>query len=112
MSKAKSLTRLCPDNEWPIVKEGVCPWCLELERAPVEAEMIMSESYIAQKECGCLVMAVVNNPDHRREVAREVSRAIREGLQVSIVPSEQVRTMAWECETHKKGAKRPHFTGL
>ena len=70
-------------------------------------EATMSDSYIGQKECGCLVMAVVNNPDHRREVAREVSRAIRGGLQVSIVPTEQVRTMAWECETHKKGAECP-----
>jgi len=60
----------------------------------------MSMSYVARKPCGCFAMAVVDNPDHKRDVAKEVAKAIRRGETVTRVPSEDVRTMDWECAEH------------
>ena len=69
-----------------------------------------SQTWIGLRECGCLVMAVVDTPERRRDVAKEVARAIREGLNVQKVSSQSVREMAWKpdslevlqiCEQHK-----------
>jgi len=60
-----------------------------------------SMSYIAKKPCGCLSMAIVDNPDHKRDTAREISKAVRLGETIERVPTETVRTMDWECPEHK-----------
>ena len=67
--------------------------------------MSESQTYIGKRLCGCLVMAIVNNPEDKKDVAREVAKAIREGLSVYLVSSELVRTMPWKCETHKEVKK-------
>ena len=60
----------------------------------------MSMSYVARKPCGCVSMAIVDNPDHKREVAREVAKAVRLGETVDRLPVEDVRTMPWKCSQH------------
>lgn len=67
-----------------------------------------SMSYISRKSCGCLAMAVVDNPEHKRDVAREVGKAVRLGETVERVTSESVRIMEWVCPQHKRerGEKR------
>jgi len=62
--------------------------------------MTESMSYIAKKPCGCVTMAIVDNPDHKNEVAREISQAVRQGETVERVTSESVRTMVWDCSKH------------
>ena len=57
-------------------------------------------SYISRKECGCLTLAIVDEPAHRREVAKEVAKAIRMGETVERVTCEQVRKMDWKCKSH------------
>ena len=55
--------------------------------------MTESMSYITKKPCGCLSMAIVDNPDHKHDVAREIGEAILQGETVERVTSESVRTM-------------------
>jgi len=59
-----------------------------------------SQTYIGLKDCGCLVMASVDSPDHKRETAKEIAKAIREGLNVQKLSTAFVRTMPWKCELH------------
>jgi len=59
-----------------------------------------SMSYISRKPCGCLSMAVVDNPEHKKDVANEIAKAVRRGETVDRVTSEQVRTMDWKCPEH------------
>lgn len=60
-----------------------------------------SMSYISRRPCGCLSMAVVDNPEHKRDVAKEVAKAIRLGETVERVTSESVRKMDWWCPKHR-----------
>ena len=57
------------------------------------------DAYIAKKECGCIVMACVDNPEHRRDTAKEVAKAIREGLVIERASADFVREH-WFCPTH------------
>ena len=61
----------------------------------------MGMSYMSRQPCGCLGMAVVDNPDHKRDVAKEVAKAVRRGETVERVPTEDIRTTMWECPTHR-----------
>lgn len=63
--------------------------------------MTENMAYIAKKECGCIVMACVDNPEHRRDVAKEVAKAIRQGYIIERVGDAFVREH-WECEEHKR----------
>lgn len=62
-------------------------------------------SYISKKPCGCLSMAIVDNPDHKKDVAREIAKAIRLGETIERVTLESVRTMDWECPEHRRKAR-------
>ncbi len=64
----------------------------------------MSESmtYVARAACGCLKMAMVDNPERKRDTANAVAQAIRLGETVERIPTAQVREMDWTCEAHKK----------
>lgn len=76
-------------------------------------------SYISIQPCGCLGIAVVDNPEHKRDVAKEVAKAIRLGERVKRVTSDSVRKMDWRCPKHRleealdsaisKGRKREPF---
>ena len=57
-------------------------------------------AYIATKPCGCIVMATVDFPEHKREVAKEVGKAIRQGYTVERVAVSYVREH-WECSVHE-----------
>lgn len=68
----------------------------------------MTMSYLSRKPCGCLGMAVVDNPEHKRDVAKEIAKAVRLGEIVERVPLEKVRRTMWRCPTHsakKEGDK-------
>ena len=61
-------------------------------------------SYIARKPCGCITMACVDNPEHKRETAKEVAKAIRLGETIDRVTSEYIRTTDWLCPYHRRKA--------
>lgn len=48
-------------------------------------------SYIGRKPCGCVVAAMVDNPDDAKETAKEVAKWIKLGLTVERVTHEYVR---------------------
>ena len=63
------------------------------------------DAYIAKKECGCIVMACVDNPEHRRETAKEVAKAIRQGYIIERASAELTAKLVslrehWFCPTH------------
>lgn len=67
-------------------------------------EMKLAEehmAYVAKAHCGCLKMAVVDDPKHAADTAKEVAKAIKRGYSVSRVTCEEVRNMDWYCKEHK-----------
>ncbi|KKL78742.1 hypothetical protein LCGC14_2021750 [marine sediment metagenome] len=63
-----------------------------------------SFSYVAFQSCGCLAMAMVDNPEHKRDVAREMAKGIRQGYSFHRLTTQQVREMPWVCLEHQKTA--------
>ena len=59
-------------------------------------------SYVALKPCGCLAIAIVDNPAHAGDIAREIAKGIRQGYHFDRVPSQRVREMALLCALHRK----------
>ena len=57
-------------------------------------------AYIAKKPCGCIAMAVVDNPEHRRDTAKEVASCIKEGYIIERVTTDYVREN-WRCYQHE-----------
>lgn len=57
-------------------------------------------AYIGRATCGCLRMAVVDDPAHKQRTAREVARSVKLGETVERVTCEYVRTTAWRCADH------------
>ncbi len=49
-------------------------------------------AYVAVKSaCGCAVTFQVNNPEHRKDVAKQVADDIRHGLDVYLLPLEEAK---------------------
>lgn len=64
-----------------------------------------SMAYIGRAPCGCLRLAMVDKPSRSPLIAREVARAIRDGLTVERVTCEFVRTTPWTvpgCTEHAR----------
>lgn len=55
-------------------------------------------AYIGRKACGCITLAVVDNPNHTKDTARSIAAAIRRGLTVERVTVEYVRLHMKKCE--------------
>lgn len=47
------------------------------------------------KKCNGIIMAVVNNSEHTKYSAREISNAIKQGYQMDIISNEKVRSSNW-----------------
>lgn len=70
-------------------------------------------SYVARRWCGCIVAAVVDDPDNdkaiRRVVAREVADWIAGGYTVERVPHDVVRReFNSSCKHGDKPSDEPH----
>ena len=61
----------------------------------------MSFSYIGRKHCGCLVAAMVDDPEHKKDIAKEIAKWIRDGLIIERVTTEYVRENFKYC-SHKE----------
>ena len=62
----------------------------------------MSErkTYIARCKCGGMVAAVMDNPNHKEDTAKEVAGCIEAGYTIERVDSETVRKSHWcRCKT-------------
>ena len=72
--------------------------------------MTMTEAthgYIGKAACcGKVVFCTVDSDDHKRDTAREVARAVRDGLLVERHPIEDIRTMSFgRCKCKCKQGK-------
>lgn len=55
-------------------------------------------AYIGRKECGCVVCAYVDDPERRKDTAKEVSNWIKWGLTVEHVTIDYANEhFTWEC---------------
>lgn len=77
-----------PVNEWP---------------NPPGAE---PESYIGLKICGCIAMAMVLDDASRRDVAKAIGQAIRDGYRIEPSTNAGVRERQWKCFDHRKAQGR------
>lgn len=57
--------------------------------------------YCAMKSCGCVVAAVTDNPDHKKETAKDIAKWIRAGLTIQRL--DKLPEMAFKCP-HKDEA--------
>lgn len=67
----------------------------------------MSEQIVASSEdmsyggfcgdCGRLVYAIVDSPDRKRDVAKGIAEAVRDGCRVERMTCDAVRKAAWGC---------------
>ncbi len=59
-------------------------------------------AYIGRKSCGCIVLAIVDVPEHKKDTAKELAKAIRDGLTIERVTVEFVRKNMFWCDCDKK----------
>jgi hypothetical protein len=67
------------------------------------------QTFIGRKSCGCVVFAMVDEPNpsdyYRKELAKELAKAIRQGLTIEKVSCEFVRNLehfGCNCNEPKK----------
>ena len=66
----------------------------------------MSMTYVGKAPCGCIRFAVVDNPEHLKENAKEIARAMRAGLTINRMVTDDVREAKWGCpECSKRKVK-------
>jgi len=60
--------------------------------------------YIARCKCGCtgFVVAIVDNPNHKKEVAKEIASCIKEGFSIERVTVGYVRKTPLGCQKKKE----------
>ncbi len=64
----------------------------------------MSEmAYYATMDCGCLVAAMVDDPTHKKDTAKEIASWARRGDAVNRGTVEEVRAMRWATGAHARG---------
>lgn len=60
-------------------------------------------TYLGVAPCGCIRMAIADDPDIRKTVAQSIGEAVMGGLTVERVPSHTLRERTWrvpDCPTH------------
>lgn len=57
-------------------------------------------AYIGRADCGCIKLAIVDNPEHAKDTAKEIAKAIRQGYKIERVTCDYVRNN-WDCPEHK-----------
>jgi NADPH:quinone reductase-like Zn-dependent oxidoreductase len=62
----------------------------------------MNLVYVGIKNCGCMVAAMVDNPEHKKDTAKEIAKWIREGLTIERVTAEYVRENFKKCNHDMK----------
>lgn len=61
-------------------------------------------AYIARCKCGCngIVVAIADNPKHKKETAKEVAGCIEDGLSIERVTVGYVRSNPFGCLKEKE----------
>ncbi len=59
-------------------------------------------AYIGRKTCGCVVFAMVDDPEHKKETAKEIAKCIRQGLTIERMTVKEVRELEMFGCKHEK----------
>ena len=62
------------------------------------------ESYIARCQCGCkgIIIAMVDDPERKSDIAKEVAKGIRQGYQFERMAIADVRQSPFGCQAKKE----------
>lgn len=62
-------------------------------------------AYIGREaDCGCVTCVTIDNPDHKREVAKDVAQWVRWGMTVERVAADEARQMFTSCPHREQKA--------
>lgn len=64
--------------------------------------MSATYAYVGVEPCGCVSAAVVDMPDHAKDVAKAVAEMIQHGSSVQRVTIEQCRALGFGCKHNPK----------
>jgi len=67
-------------------------------------------AYVGRCKCNHIVAAILDRPERKREVAKEVATMIKEGLTVERVDSEVVRVQFHRCTCTDDNGQLPMFS--
>lgn len=62
----------------------------------------MSMAYVGRKPCGCIVAAISDKPEIKKDIVRETGKWIRGGLTVEHVSMEYVKANLAPCKCHEE----------
>jgi hypothetical protein len=68
--------------------------------------------YVGRKDCGCVVAACVDNPEHRRDTARFVADIIKDGLTVETMTVKEVRRCLTVCKHSPRKPQALELPGI
>ena len=54
--------------------------------------------YIGIKKCGCVVAACVDNPEHKKDIAKNISDWVKDGLTIERISVEDARNRLSCCK--------------
>ena len=60
-------------------------------------------AYVAFMDCGCLVMAAVDEPAYAKDNAKVVARCVRDGLRVERMTVDEAKSAKWASHDHANG---------
>ena len=63
--------------------------------------------YVGRRDCGCIVLAVVDNPEHKKTTAKEIAKGIRDGLKIERTTCQYVRDNMRKCPHKQKVKESP-----
>ena len=58
--------------------------------------------YIGVKECGCVVAACVDNPKHKKDIAKNVGDWVKDGLTIERISVEDTRNRLSYCKCNEE----------
>lgn len=74
-----------------------------------------THAYVGRAPCGCVQLLMVDMPDFRKDTAKSVAEAIREGLSIERITIEESRRLAkeitWDCQHKASAQQAPLFQG-
>jgi hypothetical protein len=62
-------------------------------------------AYIGRESCGCVTCVTLDDPGHKREVAKDIANWVRWGMSVERVAVEDARSAFTTCSHQARGTK-------
>jgi hypothetical protein len=66
-------------------------------------------AYMGRRSCGCVVAITVDDPEYKKDTAKEIGKWIRQGLAIERVSIETARQSFTTCPHHKPAKQKRLF---